>query len=227
MSWLQKATPLAKKLKKSSKHAGLRKAKPFRVCSPFQRRRETRCSCVAHNLLKRKTRRVWQRKGCGISLLWLGNDILSQISQACVSEMLLNRSKVESSVCNGVCVCVCVVLLGPCRVIVFFLPPRPKADSLSKQTLSLPWNGKTAFCTDVFMLLFYLVHSEHSCLKTGQPHWLDCFRAGFVLCRPARCSSYIWHRLWSKSQEGLTVGQERVSVCVGAHLAFSIAAMHT
>lgn len=175
-------------------------------------------------LIKKKNKMCVAKQGCGTSLLWPGNDILSQISQACVPEMLLNRSKVESSVCNGVRMLFC---WAPAELLLLFLPPRPTADSLSKQTLSLPWNGKTAFWTDVFMLLFNRVHSVHSCLTAGQLTGstvsLQVLWSCVVVHGPARCSPYIWSPprrarwvwLWSKSQEGLTVGQERASVCVG------------
>lgn len=61
---------------------------------------------------------------------------LSQISKACVPELLLNMSKVESTVCN----CVCVLFCGaPADLLLLFLPPGPKADRLSKHSLPQQW----------------------------------------------------------------------------------------
>lgn len=61
---------------------------------------------------------------------------LSQISKACVPELLLNMSKVESTVCN----CVYVFLCGaPADLLLLFLPPGPNADRLSKHLLPQQW----------------------------------------------------------------------------------------
>lgn len=80
-------------------------------------------------------------RGRGTVLLLAGSALekcpgLSQISKACVPELLLNTSKVESTVCN----CVCVLLCGaPADLLLLFLPPGPKADRLSKHSLPQQW----------------------------------------------------------------------------------------
>ena len=49
---------------------------------------------------------------------------------------------------------------APAELLLLFLPPRPREDSLSKQALSLPSDGETAFRTDaVGLLFFFLIHS--------------------------------------------------------------------
>lgn len=43
------------------------------------------------------------------------------------------------------CMCVCVLFYHiPAELLLFFLPPRPKADSFLKQALSLPSDGERA-----------------------------------------------------------------------------------
>lgn len=42
-------------------------------------------------------------------------------------------------------------------MLLLFLPPKPRADSLSKQALQLPTDGETAFRTDAVGLLVFVL----------------------------------------------------------------------
>lgn len=94
-----------------------------------------------HKQTTKKAQNVCGIRGRGTVLLLAGSALekcpgLSQISKACVPELLLNTSKVESTVCN----CVCVLLCGaPADLLLLFLPPGPKADRLSKHSLPQQW----------------------------------------------------------------------------------------
>lgn len=48
---------------------------------------------------------------------------------------------------------------APAELLLLFLPPGPREDSLSKQALSLPSDGETVFRTDAVGLLFFIIHS--------------------------------------------------------------------
>lgn len=55
---------------------------------------------------------------------------------------------------------------APAELLLLFLPPKPRADSLSKQALSLPTGGETAFRTDAVGLGFYFIFlSAVECLQ--------------------------------------------------------------
>lgn len=73
--------------------------------------------------------------------------------------MLLNNTKVESSVCNRVCM---LFFWAPAELLLLFLPPKPRADSLSKQALSLPTDGETALRTDAVGLRFFIRCGMHA-----------------------------------------------------------------
>lgn len=55
-----------------------------------------------------------------------------------------------SLVSVNVCVLFC---WAPAEILLLFLPPKPRADSLSKQAIQLPTDGETAFRTDAVGLL--------------------------------------------------------------------------
>ena len=57
---------------------------------------------------------------------------------------------------SELCECVCMLFhWAPAELLLLFLPPKPRADSLSKQALSLPTDGGRLFRADAVGLHFY------------------------------------------------------------------------
>lgn len=121
-----------------------------------------------HKQTTKKAQNVCGIRGRGTVLLLAGSALekcpgLSQISKACVPELLLNTCKVESTVCN----CVCVLLCGaPVDLLLLFLPPGPKADRLSKHSLPQQWTDSLLdTCILGTEFFFFVVESIIECLK--------------------------------------------------------------
>lgn len=88
---------------------------------------------------------------------------------------------------------------APAELLLLFLPPRPRADSLSKQALSLPTGGKTAFRTDAVGLHLVFFLSTVECLRTKflfleggfQESEKPCRRiTGILVFQAVVCSSF-------------------------------------
>lgn len=70
----------------------------------------------------------------------------------------------KSSLVSELCECACVFFCwAPAELLLLFLPPKPRADSLSKQALSLPTDGMEGgrgkiFRADAVGLHFFFIH---------------------------------------------------------------------
>lgn len=91
------------------------------------------------------------------------------VSLRCCS-IIPKLSLVSVIVCVRVCMLFC---WASAELLLFFLPPRPKADSLSKQALSLPSNGETAFWTDAFGLHFLFYPLWNACKSRFLFWWIS------------------------------------------------------
>lgn len=102
------------------------------------------------------------------------------------------KAKVELSVC-AISLALRVALSGvPAELLLLFLPPRPRADTLWKQALSLPTDGEKAF-------FFPPERMQLGCVSCGL--WNVRQRRGFVFIFleggevKKSCDSQIWYNI--------------------------------